>query len=52
MISSSTVRVRAQRLLPSTTIITVLLESNSPKLAPIRFIAIIDGASSGAIGAE
>ena len=34
------------------TTITVLLESNSLKLPPINFIACIDGASSGAIGAE
>jgi len=37
---------------PSTTIMIVLLELNSLKLAPIRFIATIDGASSGAMGAE
>ena len=37
--------------LPRTTI-TVLLESNSWKLCPIRIIAFIDGASRGAIGAE
>ena len=30
----------------------VLLESNSLKLCPSRIIAFIDGASSGAIGAE
>ena len=34
------------------TTMIVLLESNSLKLAPISFIAVIDGASSGAIGAE
>ena len=34
------------------TIMIVLLESNSLKLPPISFIDVIDGASSGAIGAE
>jgi hypothetical protein len=34
------------------TTMMVLLELNSLKLAPISFIATIDGASSGAIGAE
>ena len=36
---------------PSRTIITVLLELNSWKLPPMSFIAVIDGASLGAIGA-
>ena len=46
------VRGVAERLLAFQTIITVLLELNSWKLCPIRIIAFIDGASSGAIGAE
>ena len=37
--------------MPSTTTMIVLLELNSLKLLPINFIACIDGASSGAIGA-